>query len=89
VWQPFADPPPAEDASERTASGLVRRVRGAHVRAAGTGGGEPRSPYDTGAPVRTPAIDGVEMQRFLTSLAGGVQRSLDGQTPGAGPGDEG
>jgi len=89
VWQPFADPPPAEDAPERTASGLVRRVRGAHVRAAGAGGGEPRSPYDTGAPVRTPAIDGVEMQRFLTSLAGGVQRSLDGQTPGASPGDEG
>jgi HAMP domain-containing protein len=85
VWQPsppdFA--PDVVGEPERTASGLVRRVRGAHVPA----GGPAHTRQGNGQP--TPAIDGEEMQRFLASLAGGVQRSLDQRGAGSGPVDEG
>jgi signal transduction histidine kinase len=74
---------------ERTASGLVRRVRGAHVP---TGAAVAQPPTararvlgeSAGAPSTT-SVDGPEFHRFLTSLVGGVQRSLDGQ--GAADGD--
>jgi signal transduction histidine kinase len=61
-----------------TASGLVRRVRGAQHPGAGPGALAERSP-SVRSPVaddRQPRVDAVEMQRFLTSLADGVQRSL-------------
>jgi signal transduction histidine kinase len=96
VWQPFPPPggsggpdgpPGSASEPERTASGLVRRVRGTHVQAgAVTTGGTGRNPGN-GTP--TPAIDGEEMQRFLASLAGGVQRSLDQRAQGGSPADEG
>jgi HAMP domain-containing protein len=77
---------------ERTASGLVRRVRGAPT--AGTAADDTGStPLVPGAPpgatTRAASIDGAEMQRFLTSLAGGVQRSLDEQGSSRGGGGEG
>lgn len=76
---------------ERTASGLVRRVRGAHVPAGVAARRptvpEPSPPGPPDAPSST-SVDGVEIQRFLTSLVGGVQRSLDEQTPAADAGDE-
>jgi hypothetical protein len=77
---------------ERTASGLVRRVRGAQT--AGTAADDTGStPLVPGAPpgatTRAASIDGAEMQRFLTSLAGGVQRSLDEQGSSPGGGGEG
>jgi signal transduction histidine kinase len=83
----WADSPP-----ERTASGLVRRVRGAHVPAGvaarlASAPDRPPSPDPPDAPSST-SVDGAEIQRFLTSLVGGVQRSLDEQTPAADAGDE-
>jgi len=77
-------------APARTASGLVRRVRGANVPVGAAA--------SRGAPVGVAAVvgpdeassgpvDGAEIQRFLTNLAEGVQRSLDEQDT-AGPGDE-
>jgi hypothetical protein len=72
----------------RTVSGLVRRVRGSHGPTPGTAGGAPRSPWATPRPPGTPAVDGAEMQRFLTNLASGVQRSLDQQASGPAGGDE-
>ncbi len=77
---------------ERTASGLVRRVRGAHV-PAGAAVAQPPSARarglgeSAGAP-STPAVDGPEFHRFLTSLVGGVQRSLDGQSAADGEADD-
>jgi signal transduction histidine kinase len=76
---------------ERTASGLVRRVRGAQTAGSSTDTGS--TPLVPGAPpgatTRAASIDGAEMQRFLTSLAGGVQRSLDKQGSSPGGGGEG
>jgi HAMP domain-containing protein len=90
VWQP-SPPTGAPDGPggepERTASGLVRRVRGAHVRAESAAGG-PGHPRNGQVP-QASAIDGEEMQRFLASLAGGVQRSLEQRAPGSVPADEG
>jgi signal transduction histidine kinase len=67
-----------------TASGLVRRVRGAqHPGAAGPLGSAGRSPSIQPAAAlddRGPGVDPAEIQRFLTSLAAGVQRSLDTDT---------
>jgi HAMP domain-containing protein len=82
----------ADTLPERTASGLVRRVRGAHVPAGVaarrvTAADELPSPGPPDAP-SSPSVDGAEIQRFLTSLVGGVQRSLDEQTPAADAGDE-
>jgi signal transduction histidine kinase len=82
----------ADNPPERTASGLVRRVRGAHVPAGvaarrATGPDELPPPGPADAP-SSPSVDGAEIQRFLTSLVGGVQRSLDEQTPAADAGDE-
>jgi signal transduction histidine kinase len=63
-----------------TASGLVRRVRGAQH--PGTGGplaSAGRSPSIRPAAAlddRGPGVDPAEIQRFLSSLAAGVQRSL-------------
>ncbi len=90
VWQPQAGAgvpggPGGEPA--RTASGLVRRVRDAHVRAGSVATGSVRPGNGDGR--QPPAIDGEEMQRFLASLAGGVQRSLDRRSPGSVPADEG
>jgi hypothetical protein len=63
-----------------TASGLARRVRGAqHPGAAGPLGSAGRSPSirpAAGLDDRGPGVDPAEIQRFLTSLASGVQRSL-------------
>jgi hypothetical protein len=63
-----------------TASGLARRVRGAqHPGAAGPLGSAGRSPSirpAAGLDDRGPGVDPAEIQRFLTSLAAGVQRSL-------------
>jgi signal transduction histidine kinase len=63
-----------------TASGLVRRVRGAqHPGTSGPLGPAGRSPsIRPAAPLddRQPGVDPAEIQRFLTSLASGVQRSL-------------
>jgi signal transduction histidine kinase len=79
--------PPAP-VPERTASGLVRRVRGAHVPVA-TAAAQPE-PGPTPAnengqrpstDPRAPQVDGAEFQRFLTRLVSGVQRSLDGRGP--------
>jgi hypothetical protein len=91
-----AGAPPAP-APERTASGLIRRVRGAHVPTAAaqpaTGAGAAPGPAPApangngeAAPAAqagpgAPRIDGAEFQRFLTSLVSGVQRSLDGRGP--------
>jgi signal transduction histidine kinase len=65
-----------------TASGLVRRVRGAqHPGTSGPLGSAGRSPsIGPVAPLddRQPGVDPAEIQRFLTSLAAGVQRSLTG-----------
>ncbi|HET6954268.1 MAG TPA: ATP-binding protein [Acidimicrobiales bacterium] len=75
---------------ERTASGLVRRVRRtapAAARASDTGP-TPVTPEPV-ATTRPASIDGAEMQRFLTNLAGGVQRSLDEQASTPGGRDEG
>jgi hypothetical protein len=89
----------AERVPERTASGLVRRVRGAHV-PAGVTGADRDAPYNPPArdvpdaravpdAASSSPVDGAEMQRFLTSLVGGVQRSLDEQRSGQAVGDEG
>jgi signal transduction histidine kinase len=63
-----------------TASGLARRVRGAqHPGAAGPLASAGRSPSirpAAGLDDRGPGVDPAEIQRFLTSLAAGVQRSL-------------
>jgi signal transduction histidine kinase len=63
-----------------TASGLVRRVRGAqHPGAGGPLASAGRSPSirpAAGIDDRGPGVDPAEIQRFLTSLASGVQRSL-------------
>ena len=87
AWGPGAAPVVSDAEPERTASGLVRRV--------------PRGPAADGAPAaggpggrmpgggRAPTIDGAEMQRFLTSLASGVQRSLDRQSPDSVGGEQG
>lgn len=73
---------------ERTASGLVRRVRGAHV-PAGVAAARPIEEHgDEATAAPTGAVDAVGLQRFLTNLVGGVQRSLDEQTPATGAGDE-
>jgi anti-sigma regulatory factor (Ser/Thr protein kinase) len=65
-----------------TASGLARRVRGAqHPGTSGPLGSAGRSPsIRPAAPLdeRQPGVDPAEIQRFLTSLAAGVQRSLAG-----------
>ncbi|HKA83098.1 MAG TPA: hypothetical protein VKD21_04510, partial [Acidimicrobiales bacterium] len=65
-----------------TASGLVRRVRGAqHPGTGGPLGSAGRSPSIQPAIAhdeRQPGVDPAEIQRFLTSLAAGVQRSLSG-----------
>ena len=66
------------EAPTRTASGLVRRVRGAHVPPAlAKAATEADEPAPTPAPAGPP-IDAEEYQRFLTNLVGGVQRSLEG-----------
>jgi signal transduction histidine kinase len=82
--------PAPTSAPARTASGLVRRVRGASVPvgAAATRG----APVGLGADIRpdeasSGPVDGAEIQRFLTNLVDGVQRSLDEQGT-AQPGDE-
>jgi signal transduction histidine kinase len=82
---------PPTQVPERTASGLVRRVRGAHVPVATAGAQPAPAPGPAAAngngegpptdPAAAPRVDGVEFQRFLTSLVGGVQRSLDGRAP--------
>jgi signal transduction histidine kinase len=63
-----------------TASGLVRRVRGAqHPGASGPLAPVSRSPSIRPAAAlddRQPGVDPAEIQRFLSSLASGVQRSL-------------
>ncbi|HEY6696678.1 MAG TPA: nitrate- and nitrite sensing domain-containing protein [Acidimicrobiales bacterium] len=63
-----------------TASGLVRRVRGAqHPGASGPLSPVSRSPSIRPAAAvddRQPGVDPAEIQRFLSSLASGVQRSL-------------
>jgi hypothetical protein len=63
-----------------TASGLARRVRGAqHPGATGPLAAAARSPSIRPAAAlddRQPDVDPAEIQRFLTSLAAGVQRSL-------------
>ncbi len=63
-----------------TASGLVRRVRGAqHPGTSGPLASAGRSPSIRPAATlddRGPGVDPAEIQRFLTSLAAGVQRSL-------------
>ena len=65
-----------------TTSGLVRRVRGAqHPGTSGPLGPAGRSPsIRPAAPLhdRQPGVDPAEIQRFLSSLAAGVQRSLSG-----------
>jgi hypothetical protein len=62
-----------------TAGGLVRRVRGAPHPAAGPlvlpGHDPPPADAPSGCDAR-PAVDPAEIERFLTSLAAGVQRSL-------------
>jgi signal transduction histidine kinase len=66
----------------RTASGLVRRVRGASVPVGfAAGRAEPdRRPAPVPADeASSPPVDAVEIQRFLTDLTGGVQRSIDEQ----------
>jgi Histidine kinase-, DNA gyrase B-, and HSP90-like ATPase len=88
-----ADPARPDGLPERTASGLVRRVRGAHV-PVGAAVARADAPAGAGAPVTadepsSPPVDGAEIQRFLTNLVGGVQRSLDEQSPANGDGDEG
>ena len=78
-------------APARTASGLVRRVRGAHVPvgAAATRGVPAGLAAEIGPDEASSApVDGAEIQRFLTNLVDGVQRSLDEQGT-SGPGDEG
>jgi signal transduction histidine kinase len=63
-----------------TASGLARRVRGAqHPGAGGPLASTGRSPSirpAAGLDDRGPGVDPAEIQRFLSSLAAGVQRSL-------------
>jgi signal transduction histidine kinase len=63
-----------------TASGLVRRVRGAqHPGTSGPLASAARSPSIRPAAAledRQPGVDPAEIQRFLSSLAAGVQRSL-------------
>jgi signal transduction histidine kinase len=63
-----------------TASGLVRRVRGAqHPGASGplaSGGRSPAIRPAAALDDRGPGVDPAEIQRFLSSLAAGVQRSL-------------
>ncbi len=63
-----------------TASGLARRVRGAqHPGGPGPLASTGRSPSiqpAAGPDDRGPGVDPAEIQRFLTSLAAGVQRSL-------------
>ena len=70
----------------RTASGLVRRVRGANVppgaaatRSERTGLGAAVLPDEASSG----PVDGDGIQRFLTELVSGVQRSLDEREPGA------
>jgi signal transduction histidine kinase len=78
-------------APARTASGLVRRVRGANVPvgAAATRGVPGGLPAEIQPDEASSApVDAAEIQRFLTNLVDGVQRSLDEQGT-AGPGDEG
>ena len=87
AWGPASAPVATDGAPERTASGLVRRVPGTN------GGGPAAGPGGPGGRVpgggRPPTIDGAEMQRFLTSLASGVQRSLDHQSPDSVGGEQG
>jgi hypothetical protein len=63
-----------------TASGLARRVRGAqHPGTSGPLASAARSPSIRPAAAledRQPGVDPAEIQRFLSSLAAGVQRSL-------------
>jgi hypothetical protein len=89
----------ADGLPERTASGLVRRVRGAHVPMgaavaqqadpspeappAAGNGAEARSDGPSSGPV-----DGSGIQTFLSDLVGGVQRSLDGQASDVAAEDE-
>ena len=84
---------------ERTASGLVRRVRGAHVPrgVAATKATHPAAatartaghvtPTASDGPSSVP-VDGSGIQTFLTNLVGGVQRSLDEQGSEVGAEDE-
>jgi signal transduction histidine kinase len=86
--------PPAPREPERTASGLERRVPGAHVSVSVAAeqplaSPMPGRPAPPSADASVPPVDGAEIQRFLTSLVGGVQRSLDEQRPTTGVGDEG
>jgi signal transduction histidine kinase len=104
-YPPPPPPPPPTAAPERTASGLVRRVRGAHAPTGSSAA--PREPSgtaipgtampDTATPTATPGtatpgaassqpVNGAEIQRFLTSLVGGVQRSLEQQSSANGAG---
>jgi signal transduction histidine kinase len=88
---PPPSPPPASEPAPApipvgggtpavTASGLARRVRGAqHPGAGGPLASAGRSPSirpAAGLGDRGPGVDPAEIQRFLTSLAAGVQRSL-------------
>ena len=68
----------------------MRRVRGANVPvgAAATRGVPGGLGADVGPDEASSGpVDGAEIQRFLTNLVDGVQRSLDEQDT-AGPGDE-
>ncbi|HKY66385.1 MAG TPA: hypothetical protein VJM49_08455, partial [Acidimicrobiales bacterium] len=83
--------PSGEVVPARTASGLVRRVRGANVpvgaaatRSERTGLGAAVLPDEASSG----RIDGEGIQHFLTNLVEGVQRSLDEQGPG-GRGEQG
>ncbi len=84
---------------ERTASGLVRRVRGAHVPRGVAAAHAARPATDTVPAVGNDAptasdgpssvpVDGSGIQTFLTNLVGGVQRSLDEQDSEVGADDE-
>lgn len=83
--------PGDDDVPTRTASGLVRRVRGANVPAGAAATRSERT--GVGAAVlpdeaSSGPIDGEGIQHFLTDLVEGVQRSLDEQGPG-GRGEQG
>jgi signal transduction histidine kinase len=87
-------PPEHGRTPERTASGLVRRVRGAHVPVAvaaarSAASPAPPSPAPLTGEGAAARVDGAEIQRFLTSLVGGVQRSLDAQSSADSTQDEG
>jgi signal transduction histidine kinase len=74
-------PPAMAESPERTASGLVRRVPGAHVPPGVASARTQPAGTATAGTASSGVVDGAEIQRFLTSLVGGVQRSIDKQSP--------